>query len=84
MISAFKVICIDPNCPKYNELEIVKNRTVILNHVKRLKRDEIIDILKVHDVIMNFSYLTDITLVNILTDCCYAHHARRLLEDKTQ
>lgn len=78
------VIDIDPNCPKFMKREIVQSRRVIFDHNKKKSRQRIINILKKHEIVLDFSILKDITLVNILTDCCYANNARKLLGDEIQ
>jgi len=84
MIGDLSIIDIDPKSPMYWIRQVVKSRIVIFKQNKRKSREEIINILKKFDVILNFSYLTDITLANALTDCCRADNARRLLGDKIQ
>jgi len=84
MIGDLSIIDIDPKSPMYGIRQVVKSRIVIFKQNKRKSREVIINILKKFDVILNFSYLTDITLVNILTDCCYSNVASKLLGDKIQ
>lgn len=72
---------IDPDCSMFGKRQVIQRRH-IFNHNKLKTRMHIIDILKKHDVILDFSILSDITLVNVLTDCCVVHNARKLLGER--
>lgn len=74
------VICIDHDCPKFNQKESVLGRIPIVNHIQKKSDDQIIKILKLYGVIDDHHGLTRHTLVNILADCCYSKTATRLIK----
>lgn len=79
-----KVTCIDPGCWKYGSEEIVNGRKPIIDHVKKKPRRRIIEILKPFNIVNDFEILTTYSLINILTDCCYANVYRKLLKELEQ
>lgn len=76
-------ICIEPECPKFNQRESVLGRKPIFNHIQKKSDERIIKVLKRYDIINDFSVLTRLTLVNVLVDCCYAGTATRLLNESS-
>ncbi len=80
----FKVKCIDPLCYLYNQPRFVNGRRSLLEHIAKKQTHEIINILKPHNIINNYSILSRWSLVNILADCCYLKNASKLLGDKVQ
>ncbi len=74
------VICIDPDCSKFNQREFVSGRSPIFNHCQKKSSERIIKILKKYDILNDCTIFTRLSLVNILVDCCYSVTAVKLLK----
>lgn len=75
----FNAKCIDPLCYRYDQIVSVNGRKDLIDHVASKNDIELIEILKPHNIINNYSILTSWSLKNIYADCCYPNVANRLI-----